>query len=551
MNARFLRSAGLLLGLTSGAVAQVAPPNAGQVFRDARQPGVQQPAASGLTLPGGSKEAPKAQDQGPAVMVNEVLFEGNEQIASAVLASVVSDLVGKPQTMEGMRAIARRVGDHYRLSGFPFARALVPAQEFKDGRLRILVLEGRYGNVKADGESRAAEGASAFLEPLRRGDAIHAPLLERCLLLIDDLPGVSVVPVVSPSADVGAGDLRAVVRQDKVWGGEVGFDNNGSRYTGYHRVRGSVYRNDAVVFGDRAAGSLIVTDEQMLLGSLDYERPLGGSGLRGEIGYARTTYELGREFSSLGASGLAKVATARLNYPLLRSQLANLTASFGYQRKDLQDEFTSLGTLDRRHSDTLPLALRFDLRDSLLLGGITYGQFSWTPGRLSLDPAALAVDSVTARKDGDFSKFNLDVARLQALPSGFTLYGRVSAQWANDNLDTSERLGSGGLEAVRAYPLGEGTGDSGVLGQIELRYAAGDFAPYAFFDAASVDVNRHPWDAASDQSRDIAGAGVGVRYAKDSWAANILIAWRTSGGPPQSDQGQMRERVLFTASKSF
>jgi len=502
-------------------------------------------------LPGGQKEAAKAEEAGPAVLVSEVVFEGNTQISSDRLASLISDLVGKPQTLAGMRAIARRIGDLYRLSGYPFARALVPAQEFKDGRLRILVLEGRYGSVTAVGELRATEGASPFLEPLRRGEVIHAPLLERCLLLIDDLPGVSVVPVVSPSVDVGAGDLRAAVRQDKTWGGEVGVDNHGSRYTGYHRVRGSAYRNDAFVFGDKVSGYLIATDEQMLLGSLDYERPLGGRGLRAEVGFARTSYELGREFSALGATGLAEVATVRLSYPLVRSQLANVTASVGYLRKNLQDEFVSLGTLDERHSDTLPVALRFDRRDSFLLGGITYGQLSWTPGRLSLDPAALVVDSVTARKDGGFSKFNVDVARLQALPAGFTLYARLSAQWANDNLDSSERLGSGGAEGVRAYPLGEGTGDTGLLGQVELRYAAGDFAPYVFFDAASIEVNRHPWDAASDQSRDIAGAGVGVRYAKDSWTANVLIAWRTSGGPPQSDQGQMRERVLFTASKSF
>jgi hemolysin activation/secretion protein len=551
MNFRFFLSAGIVLGAASGALAQVAPPNAGQVFRDARQPGVTPPPASGLTLPAGPKESGSGKDAGPSVLVTEVVFEGNSRISSEELRALVADLLGKPHTLEGMRAIARRVGDHYRVSGYPFARALVPAQEFAAGRLRILVLEGRYGKVAAAGEERAALGATPFLEPLRTGEVIHAPLLERCLLLIDDLPGVEVVPVVSPSSEVGAGDLRASVRQVKTWGGEAGVDNHGSRYTGYHRVRGSVYRNDAFTFGDKAAVALILTDESMVLGSADYERPLGGSGLRAEVGYAHTSYELGREFSSLGASGLAKVATARLSYPLVRSQLANLTVSWGYQRKDLEDEFASLGTVDERHSDTFPLSFRFDRRDSFLRGGITYGQVSWTPGTLTLDPAALAVDAVTARKDGGFSKFNIDVARLQALSEGFSLYGRLSAQWAQDNLDTSERLGAGGPEGVRAYPLGEGTGDTGLLAQIEVRYAAGDFAPYVFFDTASVEINRHPWDAASDQERDVSGAGIGVRYSRGEWTGNLLIAWRTSGGPPQSDQGMMRERVLFSATRTF
>jgi len=38
------------------------------------------------------------------------------------------------------------------------------------------------------------------------------------------------------------------------------------------------------------------------------------------------------------------------------------------------------------------------------------------------------------------------------------VYGRVSAQWASKNLDSSQKFGLGGPNGVRAYPSGEGYG---------------------------------------------------------------------------------------------
>ncbi len=66
-------------------------------------------------------------------------------------------------------------------------------------------------------------------------------------------------------------------------------------------------------------------------------------------------------------------------------------------------------------------------------------------------------------------------------------------------------------------------GDEGWLGQVELRYDAGAFAPYAFYDAAQADINYRPWNTASDQSRFISGAGFGVRTTYQQWSVAARI----------------------------
>jgi hemolysin activation/secretion protein len=542
----------LLFGLKTVALAQVAPPNAGDVFRTAKERAPVPPSeANGATLPQPKEGSPVVPKGGLSVEVKSVRFEGNTVYSSSQLVGLLKERLGHRLDMADMKSLARRISDHYRENGYPFARALIPVQEFHDGVLLVTVLEGRYDKVKATGDAYVVNGVQPFLEGLRPGDLMRSDALERTMLIVDDIPGVAVRPSIRPGSKVGTSELETEVLMENATGGDYGFDNAGSRYTGYGRGHVSWYRNSLLTFGDRLSAMAMATDLGMLLGSVDYEAPWGGRGLRWQVGYAHTTYELGKEYAVLGASGLAKVWTSKLSYPLFRSQVTNLSVSAGIQHKDLQDDFIAASTRELKSTLSLPVALRFDHRDSLFSGAVSYGMVSFTLGKLSMDDALVAVDDATARKAGAYLKFNVDLARIQSLGSSFVLYSRISAQWADKNLDSSERLGIGGAEGVRAYPLGEGAGDAGWLGQVELRYELQEYAPYLFFDAGSNLINVHPWDVSSDQRRTISGAGFGLRFEHDRWSANLAMAYRVDGGAPNQDVGPDHYRVYLAVSRTF
>ncbi len=540
----------LLAAATCVSFAQVSPPDAGQVLNTLRPPKPVAPSAQRLELSLGG-DTPAAAKQGPKVVVSGIVFEGNTVFTAYTLGLIIAPQVGKQHDLDGLRGMARLVGEHYRRNGYPFARAIIPVQELKDGVLRIRILEGAYGDVTATGEAKVAAGSQPFLSPLRRGELLESDLLERTLLILDDVPGIAVRPVVSPGKTVGVGDLAVATTLEKEQGGELGVDNEGSRYTGEFRFKAAWYRNSALAFGDRLSANLMATNANLWLGAVDYDSALGSSGLRGQLGWALNTYELGKEFASLQASGLARVWSARLSYPLIRSRQTNLQGSIGLLHKSLHDDFDATAVSEDKFSQSFPISLRFDHRDGFGGGGISYGQVTWTHGNMHLDAGLTAIDDVTARKRGGFDKFNLDLARVQNLPAGFSLYGRYSLQLADRNLDSSERFGLGGAQGVRAYPLGEGMGDEGWLGQVELRYAMENYTPYAFYDVAQADINNRPWDAASNQSRRIAGAGFGMRTTYQQWSGDLAIAWPTSGGTPQSDSREVSARLWFSLSRSF
>jgi hemolysin activation/secretion protein len=541
----------LLQGFAAAVCAQATPPNAGDVLRNTTIRSPLPPVASPSPLDSSILTPKVTATGGPSVLVRDIQLDGNTVFTDQELKAVVADGLGVMLDLAGMKALARRISDHYRKNGYQFARAAVRAQEFKDGVLRLTVLEGRYGKIRLTGEPELVAGATPYFASLQPQGLIESHQLERTMLIFDGNPGLSVVPSASPGVTPGTSDLDVLIRMQTIQGGDVGVDNAGSRYTGYYRAHVSWYHNSLAAFGDRAMAMLMVTDQSMVLGSLDYERPWGAEGIRWRVGYSRTSYALAEEFASLDASGLANVWSIGLSYPLVRSQATNLTLTAGVQHKDLRDEFAAVSLNQEKNTWSVPLALRYDHHDGLFGGAVSYGSLTGTVGRLSMDDALTSTDEATARRAGSYGKLDFDIARIQSFTPALSAYARFSSQWASGNLDSSERLAVGGFEGVRAYPVGEGAGDAGWIAQAELRYVVGDFAPYLFYDASHTRINQSPWDAASDQSHNLSGAGVGVRYLHDLWSGNLSISWRADGGRPTQDVGDINYRIAFALNRNF
>jgi hemolysin activation/secretion protein len=551
----------LMLALSAAWPALAADlPDAGRLLQE-NAPQIEAPRVS----PEISIEAPAPSAVVPggiSVTLQSITISGNTLYDAATLTAVLGDVIGKSYDLAGFKQLANQITDYYRNHGYPFARAFIPAQPMTDGSLKIEVVEGKYGVANAVGsadqtardESLTAR-AQAYLSPLKPGSVIESRQLERVTLILDDLPGIKAVPVIRPGQDVGSGDLNVKIERDSRVGGDVSVDNYGSRYTGRNRARANVHIDSPFTLGDQITASGLYTEENMWLGSLGYSLPLGSKGLRGNVSYAHTYYELGKDFTNLAAHGTAKVSTAGLSYPLMRSQQANLTVAANYQYKDLNDRQDVTSSNSSKNSNSLPITLNFDVRDTLGSGGITYGGIGWTHGNLKLDSALKATDQSSARTEGSFNKINLDLVRLQALPANFTLFGRVSAQWAGNNLDSSESFGLGGSSGVRAYPSGEGYGDEGWLGQLELRYNttlanAASVSPYAFYDSGRLKINHTTWDN-SVNHRTISGAGLGMRAGFKKFSADASLAWRTHGGIAQSDTKHETPMAWLTAGYRF
>ncbi|MBV5306768.1 MAG: ShlB/FhaC/HecB family hemolysin secretion/activation protein [Desulfobulbaceae bacterium] len=515
------------------------PPDIGQTLQQLQTPPQLPVPSDGLVI------EPQPQDStapgGPMVDVRRIEFSGHSVVSDEQLQLVVAESLNHAYDLAGLREIAWKITNYYQQSGYPFARAFLPAQSLSDGTVQIQIVEGRYGKIVAQGEEKLAATAQRHLDGLQTGEVIVSAPLERTTLLLDDLPGLRTAPLIRPGQERGTGDLLVNVEADQRYSGDIAVDNYGNRYTGEYRTRFGLNINPLGIVGDQLQLQGMITNETQLLGSATYSAPIGASGLRAQAGYAYTDYELGKEYSSTDSTGKAHITSAGLSYPLIRSQRTNLTASAIYQHKRLTDEDLSGST--HRTSDSSPISLLFDHRDGLLGAGITYGSLAWTPGRVEFN------NNVTDRPEGNFNKITLDAARLQQISDKFTLFARVSGQMCDDNLDSSEDFGLGGIYGVRAYPVGEGYGDQGVLGQMELRYRVQQVSPYLFYDIGHVRINR--FSDGNDNHRRIDGTGIGVRADYKNFTTDIALAWRTRGGEPLSDSEDHDPRLWAMVGYRF
>jgi len=542
----------LMAGICLGLIAHASPSFAATELQGPTPPAPQ--TADPAALPR-STPAPAIAGEvsgGARVKITRLQLEGCRAIACTALLERLGPLPEQALNLRDIEGLAQGVAGLYKQSGYPFVQVVVPPQRVNDGVLTLRIVEGVLGKATVEGKDPLVLSAQPFLtHGLPQGEPIRETSIERTMLLLNDQPGFKVRPVLKPGAQLGEGDLVVGVERENHVSGELGLDNIGSRSTGPYRAKASLAVNSPFRFGDRLAINALRTNENMWLGSLDYDAPLGVDGWRGQIGWARTSYQLGGAFAALEAHGYADTGTVKLSYPMLRSQVSNLLLSTTYLHKNLQDRYDAADLVKDKSSQLLMLAAQFDHRDGLFGGGVSYGQISLSAGQLQLDAASQAVDDTTARSAGHFTKANIDIARIQKLTGAFSAYGRVSAQWTPDNLDSSEKYGLGGFLGVRAYPLGEATGDKGWLAQFELRMSTGDFTPFIFADAGQIKLNAHPWDDSVANQRTIAGAGLGVRWSHQGWSVESTLAGRLHGGASQAETPDQPVRFFVTLSRRF
>jgi hemolysin activation/secretion protein len=516
--------------------ATIPPTDSGRLLQDSRNSQtITKPMQqlNGLTLHG--SPLIESTEGGAKVLLNKFNIFGNTIFDyDQLLAMLGADSLDKKYDLAGLKNFANRISIFYRENGYPFARAFIPAQELNSGELTIGILEGRYGEVRTTGDHSLSSVTQGFLMNVRPDVVIDAIKLERSMLLLSDQPGVDVVPVIQPGKEVGKGDLMVSVQEGKRYFVSVGLDNFGNRYSGRNRATIDLNANSLLTVGDNLSLNLFRTDEETWLGQAKYEMPIGFSGLRASIGYSHLNYFLGAEFEDSDFSGTATTRNFELSYPLIRSLNRNLIALGKYNMAKYSDE--RVGAIDTKDGDSVQFGLQFDNRDSFYGGGITYGNIFKVEGDIN-HSSGVGFDS--------FSLYKGQLSRQQNLPSSFSLYANLSAQYTDKSIDGSEQLALGGVSAVRAYPQGEASGSRAWVGQIEIRYHIDDYQPFAFYDLGK------RFSVGAEESRNLAGAGLGVRYQWDNVNIELLSAWKTRGGDSVSDNEQKNPRIWFKTGIIF
>lgn len=558
------RLAALFILLASGLFASGTAfaqriPDAGSLLREQLKTAPKLPEHKMPTIERDESAPSTVPDSGSVQFVlTSIRIDGSSVFSESELLALVQDIIGQPVGLADLNAAAARISRYYRDHGYMVARAYLPAQDIDDGAVRIAVIEGRFGAITLYNTSHILGSmARARLDPLS-GEVIEAARLERALLLLDDLPGVGGVhAALMPGVNSGETDVVVDIEKERFVSGSLEADNFGNRYVGANQVTAKLRVASPYRIGEALGVQVTRSDDEMTFQRLSYQLPFGDDGVELGAGYIASRYRLGEQFAVLDASGDSTSYTLGASYPFKRSGNFSLYGRAIQAWREFEDRTLGSSVVDNKSSVATTLMLNGSSFDNAGGGGGTTFALAYTSGSLDIESSLThTIDDATARTNGSFGKWNLQLLRVQNLGDRTSAYLSFSGQKADGNLDSSEKFILGGASGVRAYPQGEAPGDSGYVATAELRYQLkadsipGTLQTFALVDAGSITTSETPF-ATGPNHRHLAGYGVGVAwFGAGDFAVKLTAAHRFGNEPTLSDDDRST-RFWVQAGWSF
>lgn len=486
------------------------------------------------------------------ILISHIRITRNKVFDNATLMPLVAHAVGQKLTLPQLGELAGLITNFYQSNGYPITRAIIPIQTIADGIVRIEILEAKFGTVKLENTSRARDALlQSTLKALESGQNVNQAMIDHVLLLLSDVPGVTVKATLRPGQTEGTSDLEVSTLPLPALSGDLVTDNYGNRYTGQVRTTGTLVHNNLLHQGDTVSFSGLTSGSGLNYWRLAYEVMVNGAGGRVGVSASSLEYFLGGPLRPVNANGNANVQSLWARQPLVRSESRNVYAQLQYDQLQPRDSY--LTSSKDRSLKNVTASLSGDARDTFLANGISSWNASLTNGRVAFAGATAGTDD-PLKTQGSFSKLNLNLAHLQGIGNKNSIYLTYAGQWANTNLDSSQKLSVGGTNSVRAYPVGAISGDNGHVLSGEWRHElgrafGGQWRGLAFVDTARVTVNKNAIPGPNAVS--LSGAGLGLGWnGPDKWSGRATLAYPLGLTPalvtkPASPMGWIELRTGF------
>jgi hemolysin activation/secretion protein len=456
--------------------------------------------------------------------LTKIVIEGATVYSDNELLSAYQNRLDREVLLSEIYQIASSLTAKYRNDGYILSRVIVPVQTIERGEVRLKAVEGYITKVTfigVDGDRRKL--VERYAEEIKKSRPLRNIVLERYLLLINDLPGAfAQATIKSSQTEPGASELIVHFTQHNVQGG-MSMDNRGGESLGPMRMSADVMLNSVLGLQEstilRVVGS---NNERMRFASLAHEEKIGADGGKLNLSASMVRAEPKEmTFIPLNLETSSQSYALAYSYPLIRSRSENLSLRGSFTAHDGKTEIFGVeDTRDRIRA--FRLGVTYDRADSL--NGINLLDIEVSKGINGLGSSDNN-DMMLSRPNGrvDFTKATLYAARLQSLTTRWSVLAAVNAQYAWTDLLSSELYSFGGEQFGRGYDPSELVGDHGIAGKMELRFTdmvtlgfASSYTAYGFYDVGIV-YQRSP--GGFDRSESAASAGPGLRMSLGQYAS--------------------------------
>jgi hypothetical protein len=393
--------------------------------------------------------------------LNGIQLQGNTVMDKEPIIALVQPFVGTMMTSADLKLVSAQITQLFVEQGYATTKCIIPAQQVSNGVVVLKVVEGKLGEIQLTGAETYRYDVRLFLSQLHdlQGEVIHLPTLNSRLRLLSQLPATRVQPTLVQQSE-GVTDL-VLKLTDLENSFSLSVNNSGSRFTGANRLSSGAVFNNVTGSSDVLNVALTTSlNNVKYLGSMsfNYKRPVGSAGGKLGVGYSSLYYRMDPAavgFDQVRYEGGTKSLALKYEQPFWFNDQDGEQKSYlwsaGIERKTAQAKTVYNTTFDQ------PAGFAYvDSEDRLMVGDITLqteqlsllngfkgmsfasvslkhafeGFFGSTTQEdidrkvenisNNVEPITGPIGNVTGL-DPNFWKLYVDMSRVQALPSGFTL----------------------------------------------------------------------------------------------------------------------------------
>lgn len=476
--------------------------------------------------------------------VEAVQIQGNTLLPENDLMELVAPLIGGERVLKDIERTAAVVQQAYRQAGYGGVVAFVPAQALENGEVVIQVVEGKIANVRISDNKRYDEAnITSSLPYLRTGKTPSIRDIDRNIQLANENPAKNLRVVFVAGAEPGEIDTDVSVTEERPVRLLFGVDSAGTPDTGNFRVNAGIQHanlRNLDHIGTFQFQTSPTDTGRVQVYSAGYRIPLYRYFSAVDIFYAHSSVNgvattIPGGGGALGFTGKGDVAGFRMNHylPRLGEYDHHLILGWDWRRFDnnCSITFEGIGTIDcgaaaSADVSIAPFSLGYAGQKSA--PGFSWGINSNLSGNTG-GSSRSRFDRARPDADKHYFVWRLFAFSNLALPAGFGLTTRISAQYSPHALISGEQFGiggggsaMGGFISVRGYREREVVGDYGTSFNLEglgpdlariINAQQTSLRPVAFFDVGWAGNNHHVPCNADGSSCTLASVGGGIRFA--------------------------------------
>lgn len=473
---------------------------------------------------------PSAPASDVVVLINEIQFSKTELLAPEELQALGERYVGRRLGTGQIQALLDDVSQLYQNKGILTGVPVLPKQDLQTGVLRILLVEGRLGEVKVAEPGMAQVDWVKRWFDLERNAVLTQEALRERLVLFNTVSDFSATADMVAGAEFGLTDLSVAVNEGsrvQTWA----FVERSTASTSPVQLAAGLRVVPFTIYGGRQDLSVLATSAGKTgTGSMSF--PLGTGGWRtnfnGSLARSESVVK-GKDASDLAIRGESAALTWDVSraWVLAAPWLAGTTLGVSKHQSKTFLQSSDVPLLDRQS------------RKLSWLGTIEYDTPRQKGGlRGTFNVASETQNYRYAEFTGQWRQ-TLDDQGLWNVKATGLLRSKPSGE-----LSSMDRFYLGGQDSVRGFSLGAGSGDRGAASQLEIRRSLRDWGgdsgeAYVFLDAG---LAKDPTRAADDRLRS-AGMGVQVKI-NESLGLDALASRQLS--TPQASPSRLLLRVVYS-----